>query len=84
MSKTVISPNISTLSDYSNDLYFSYEYNNYQEHFNNLRNVILKVLNLKNSNNNILQIIGEKIYEEVRLKNSQEIINQIYLNILTN
>ena len=84
MSKTVISPNIPTLSDYSNDLYFSYEYNNYQEHFNNLRNVILKVLNLKNSNNNILQIIGEKIYEEVRLKNSQEIINQIYLNILTN
>lgn len=84
MSKTVISPNISTLLDYSKSLYFSYEYNNYQEHFNNLRNVILTALDLKTSDNNILQIIGEKVYDEVRLKNSQEIINQIYYDMLKN
>ncbi len=78
MGKTVICPKISTLLDYPNDLYFSYDYCSIVEHEKNLEQMILKVFEIKISNSTKLKIMGEKCYNYVRNNNSQDIINKLY------
>jgi len=79
--RTVIAPLIGTLQDIKDDIYYSYSYDNYEEHKNVLLNTILTVFNDYKNNMEILNFKGEQAYSHVDKNNNWEIIKNSYLNL---
>lgn len=77
--KTVISPLIATLKEYSNrDFFYSYEYENLEDHKRKLEQTIQKVINDYNNDHDILHKKGEYAYQIVRENNDLDKISEIY------
>jgi glycosyltransferase involved in cell wall biosynthesis len=75
--KTVICPNIGTLSDMENKKFLSYTYVNQEEHDRKLTMLIQKSINLKMKNKNIFNEWGKVMYNEVAENNSKEKIREL-------
>lgn len=68
--KTVIASKVGTLEHFDSSLFFSYEYNTYEEHKKELQKQIEIVYKLFNENKEELNRMGDKLYNVVREKNS--------------
>jgi len=79
--RTVIAPLIGTLQDIKDNFYYSYSYDNYEEHKNVLLNTILTVFNDYKNNMEILNYKGEQAYSYVDKNNNWEIIKSGFLNL---
>jgi glycosyltransferase involved in cell wall biosynthesis len=75
--KTVICPNIGTLSDMENKKFLSYTYINQEEHNRKLTMLIQKSIDLKMKNKNIFNEWGKVMYNEVAKNNSKEKIREL-------
>ncbi|GLC29705.1 glycosyltransferase family 4 protein [Clostridium omnivorum] len=81
--KTVVSPLIATLNEYSNkEFFYSYEYRNPLEHKKKLINVLRQVIKDYQLNDNILKEKGEYAYKIVRENNSLDKLSEIYKTFL--
>ena len=77
--RTVISPLIGTLKEFEDrDFYYSYSYNNQQEHKDKLQATIHKAVEDWQSNPNILYEKGIEAYETVKENNSFSKIVALY------
>lgn len=86
--KTVISPMIGTLKDMREEkFYYGYDYHNDTEHYQMLKENIIKVYNDYKINNYILKEKGEQAYLYVKKYHSPDIIkkklNYLYYNCLS-
>ena len=85
--KSVICPQIGTLTDLENRCYFSYTYNNIEEHKVALENIIREAIEMKKSNPQVLKEWGQAMYEEIAKKNSYSIvknkIKDLYISLLS-
>jgi glycosyltransferase involved in cell wall biosynthesis len=79
--RTVIAPLIGTLEDIEDDFYYSYNYNNYEEHKNVLLKTILTVCNDYKNNMEVLNYKGEQAYSYVDKNNNWELIKNRYLEL---
>jgi glycosyltransferase involved in cell wall biosynthesis len=81
-SKTVICPNIGTISDMENKKFLSYTYSNKKEHIEKLVKQIQKAIDLKRSNINIFNEWGKIMFEEVKVNNSKEKVRKLIEKII--
>lgn len=76
--RSVLSPNNGTLSDFENqNMFFSYEYTNYEEHKKILKEKILFLYENYVDNYNKLLDLGNECYEYVKENNSMDKISEI-------
>jgi glycosyltransferase involved in cell wall biosynthesis len=78
-SKTVICPNIGTITDMENK---SYSYSDEKDHSEKLVEQIQKAINLKNDNRNIFNEWGKIMFEEVKVNNSKERVRKLTEKII--
>ena len=77
-SGTVISPLIGTIQDINDNFFYSYDYNNHEEHTNVLLKTILTVFDDYNKNKDILNNKGDLAYSYVDQNNNWELIGKKY------
>lgn len=76
--KTVIVPQIGTISEFDSDLTYSYKYESKEEHEKKLYEQMEKVVMDYSENNKILEEKGKSLYAIVQEKNSEEAISKLY------
>ncbi|MBR4791743.1 MAG: hypothetical protein IK024_12700 [Treponema sp.] len=74
--KTVISSNISTLRDIPSNLYYSYTYNNNNEHEEQLKKIIINAYEDKLKNPEVFIHKGDLCAAYLRKNNNQRVINE--------
>ena len=80
--KTVLSPMIGTLKDFEDkDLFFGYEYADENTHKQELKKHILKIYEIYKFDKNSLSTMGYKCYQEVKEKNSINIVTDKFRQI---
>lgn len=79
--RTVISPYISTLHDFNDDLFFSYTYSTVKEHEDKLKQEIENVYEIYKKNPKRLSEMGKKLRTSVLRNNSKNVIKEKYLNL---
>ena len=83
--KTVISPLIGTLKEYdsNNSFFYAYEYGSFEEHRNQLRSAIKRVLADYSSNPELIQKKGMQAYNQVAEHNSFDTITASYKELFS-
>lgn len=80
--RTVICPDISTLHDFCKNDYYSYTYNDKVEHFEHLIEQVEIAFNDWKNNREDFEKKGTDLLEEVKIKNSKQIILDGYRRLL--
>lgn len=80
--KTVICPQIGTISDLSDEsMALSYTYSNDEEHAKILTSRVEDAIRMKKLNTNIFQNLGNKVYQEVSIKNNKNMMIDKFLEV---
>jgi len=79
--RTVIAPLIGTLEDIKEDFYYSYDYNNQEEHKKALTDVILKAIADYKMNPEIFNEKGEQAYRYMDKNNNWDIVKNGLLKV---
>ncbi|WP_346856194.1 glycosyltransferase [uncultured Draconibacterium sp.] len=80
--KTIIAPEIGTVSDIEDKSYlFSYKYNDEEEHFKNLKQQVLKAIEAKKDNSEIFNDWGAKMYEVVKKGYGSNNVQQKFIEL---
>jgi glycosyltransferase involved in cell wall biosynthesis len=82
LGKTVLAPNISTLNDFDPNCYFCYQYKSRQDHIYTLKNKILELYKIKNTDSDRFRNLGIFVHNTVSNFNSQENINLLFNNAI--
>ena len=81
--RTVLSPNIGTLNDIREEkLFFSYDYDTYDEHYNRLKEEILFIYEKYSGRYDDLLEVGQQCYDYIEENNSIEKTAEALMNIL--
>ena len=81
LGKTVIAPKIGTILDMPEDSVFSYDYDNKEEHYNNLKQAILDVYTLFTTDKEKFKQKSLKAYEFIKENNSPDKLGKLYNKI---
>lgn len=76
--RTVICPEISTLSDYDDNLYYSYYYGSIEEHLEQLENTIRRAFSDWETDRAKFYEKGDALFEAVKYQNSFEKVKEAY------
>lgn len=79
--KTVICPEIATIQDYPEELVYSYSYENEADHYLNMACQINAIYKDFVKNKSIINDKGEKLYQNVLMKNSLEIVSDKFCQL---
>lgn len=81
--KTFICPSIATVKDMPQELVYSYDYDNENDHLIKLQNTIIRMYNDKINNPNILKQKGIKLQEYLKINNSDSVVANAYEKMFT-
>lgn len=83
--KTVIAPNIGTIQDFNYpSRVLSYEYQNQEEHEDNLKAMVSKAISLKRNNSNVFVEYGNDVYDRLLISNNNSTVISNYLELYAN
>lgn len=81
MKKTMIISEIPLLYDFGKDLFFSYVYNNREEHLEKLKDRMRYVYNLAQNRPEVIIEMGEKLYKRVHEAVSESQVKKRYVSL---
>ena len=81
MKKTMIISEIPLLYDFGKDLFFSYVYNNREEHLEKLKDRMRYVYNLAQNKPEVIIEMGEKLYKRVHEAASESQVKKRYVSL---
>lgn len=80
--RSVICPSISSIKEFREDLIYSYFYKDSKDHLNKLEQMVRKAYSDYTGNRSGFEEKGRKLFNEVKEKNSRDILRKLYRKLL--